>query len=203
MRSAEKGIKNLFRVLSAMIVVLFLSSLVRAAIGDYWNASNGVGTRSWSWMIPGPKSAVVTANTAYAGDLIPGLNNTYNVGSANYTVKNVFASNLTVVNSTTTSASKPFQTVNLNTTQIGTENLAITNLTANITVNISAPTAGASFDVFSAAGNVGVQGNVTINATSGTTINGAASVTFTNTANNAWPRATLHGFNTTVWQVSY
>ena len=197
MRSAELGIKRLFQLISALIVVMFLSAIVYAKLEDRWAIGNGTSGQ-WSWRIPGPGSSDVLANQVYANDLIPGVNGSYSLGtSANY-LKNVYATNVI-----SNGGIKNFSTFNTNGTMAATQNLAISNLTNNITINMTVPTAGAAFDVFSATGNVGVQGNVTLNCTSGTTINGASSFTFTNVTNNLWPRASVHAYNTTAWQVSY
>jgi hypothetical protein len=145
-----------------------------------------------SWRVLGPSSAEVLSGLAYDGDLIS-VSSTAHIGCSTYPIAGAFES----------ASSKVFLPVNTSQNLAAIENLAITNITATITVNLTSPTTGAGFEVFSAAGNVGVQGNVTINAKAGSTINGAANITFTNVTNNAWPRMQFHAYNSTVWQASY
>ncbi len=164
MRSAG-NIKKLWAaaVLFATMVVLGVGAY--GALGDRWAVPNGVSGGS-AWRVLSPQSSEVVAQSAYNNDLIPGVTDSYRIGSPSKLVKSLNASRVTLGTNTTTA------NVTLTTSSAGV--IFCSNGTAVVTLQ-NATTAGRGFTqkVVNTAG----AGNVSVASTS--LVNGAASVNVT------------------------
>ena len=110
-----------------MILGILFTGVVQAGLGDRWAAPGGLGVPS-SWRVLGTSSKEVLADqTAYNNDLIPGSNNTFNIGSHSKSVKNLYVTNISV-----NAVNNVLSTLNVTGNATLNNATTVTSLTANI-----------------------------------------------------------------------
>ena len=142
--------------------------------------------------------------------ILPGVANGMNLGSAALPIANVYASNLTtgIVTSSTdalalTNLTVGYSfkvnsvTVTANATLANTVQVFVGTITGDRTYTLPTPSAGAVMDIQDSLGTVGVAGNVTIKAAGGTYLNGA--LAGTKTITSAYGGAKFFGIDATHW----
>lgn len=161
-----------FKTILVFLVSIFcLIFAVGADLGDVWALPGNV------WRVN------------KSGHLIPGTTNVRNVGSSTNLVNSVFATNHLF--SSTTVTTNATLTTNPSSILIG-------SISGNRTYTLAAPVAGQEVWIQDSAGNVSVNGNVTIAAGSGRTINGAATITL----EEDYGGVRLIGLSSTAWAAS-
>lgn len=138
------------------------------------------------WALP---SNVWRVNSS--GHLIPGTTNVSDFGTSSNLARAIYSTDVQY-----TSEKLVPTTVTANATLTTLPRIVyIGSLNANRTYIIPAPTVGAVVEFQDTAGNVNVNGNVTIDAGSGKTINGSQ----TKVISTTYGGLKLHGVSTTAW----
>lgn len=170
---------NIGKIALAIIALFMLSiGVANAALGDIWALpGNVLRVTSQGHLVPGTTAVTDIGSTA--------LNVRFIYGQDVVQSRSTLANIVTGTNATYTIPSRAAQVFvpSINTTRAWT---------------LPAPTVGAIMIVSDTAGNVNVNGNITLTASSGTTINGAASVNF----NSTYGSVRLVGVSSTLWQAS-
>jgi hypothetical protein len=161
------------------IIILCASLIGRATLGDLWAIASG-NTDVWR----------ITSS----GNLQPGADSTYAVGSSSAKVSTIYADDAEI------DAIKHVPvTVTANATLAdNTYAVFVGSINGNRTYVLPTPTIGRRISIIDPAGHVNVNGNVTIDGASTNTVNGAANVTFSET----YGRVELIGVSTTAWVAS-
>lgn len=213
------------------VVMVTFSSLMVAwsESGDIWALPNNVWrVTSGGDMIPGTNNTVDIGSAAKQVDAIYAVDvicSTYTYATDAVTIGNITGTNITgttitgtTVNATTqnTSGTSNIATGNITALTVGSYKGTPVTVTANATLADSStqvfvgsingdrtyvlptPSAGATIWLSDTAGNVNVNGNVTIDGAGAHTINGAANVTF----NTTYGSIRLVGINSTSWVAS-
>jgi hypothetical protein len=160
-----------FKILAFLAVLLSVMSFVYADLGDIWALPGNV------WRVTS------------SGHLIPGTTNVSELGSSSKMVKTLYATDQ-VFSSTTVTANATLTS--------NPSSILIGSISGDRTYTLAAPVAGHEVWIQDVAGNVSVNGNVTIAAGSGRTINGASSITI----EGAYNGVRLIGLTSTTWAAS-
>lgn len=172
----KKFLSNL--TLAMMAAILVMTWAADADLGDIWALPSNV------WRVNS------------SGHLIPGTTAVSDIGSSSLQTRYIYGQDAVVdrfdysnivtgTNATYTIPSRAGQ-------------VFVPSISATRAWTVPAPTVGSEMIVTDTAGNVNVNGNITLTAPAGKTINGASTVSFKQT----WGSIRLVGTSTTNWAAS-
>lgn len=164
--------------LGLVVAMLVASWVAEADLGDIWALPSNV------WRVNS------------SSHLVPGTNVVSDIGSSSYNVRYIYGQD--VVQSRSTLANIVTGSNATYTIPSRAAQVFVPSINTTRAWTLPAPTVGAVMLVSDTAGNVNVNGNITLTASAGTTINGASTIQLKAT----YGSIRLTGVSSTLWQAS-